>query len=374
LNLNSHLAKSPPNNPSMIERIQTQGLSRSIKPVCVVCAAELPPVRFAGQQIQPAPIDYYYPCCHTIACRMVVSRRSEMSEAGFRHYLRIEARQTQGRLLRAQLVREKSEAEAHENLVALGKLKRRLAPKSSQVQLLQLLVPSGPPRASKLAAQRREMYRYHLAKIIAEALLLEDLPDRAAGMPGLERKPSQNPLAAGEALSAPGPASELPGRLCAFCGGGCCTRGGDEAYLSAATMRRVWLTQQPELQSADDLIALYMDRLPSNSQAGSCINHGPQGCGLSREFRSDICNNYACESLAQLQTAQHKAHESTRPQLAPILVLVLRRKQDNWQRDKPGLDNAINAGALLRESGIERLTVSKSLGIRAAMRSADQAD
>jgi len=291
---------------------------------------------------------------------MIVSRRSEMSEAGFRHYLQIEVRQTQERLLRAKQAREKGEAEANENLAAWGKLKRRLAPDKSQAQFLQLLAPSGPPRASKSVLARRQVYRTHLAAIIAEALM-KDPHDSAAGVSEHQDLP-QKPFNAEGELATLSAASKLPDRLCAFCGGGCCTRGGDVAYLSAVTIRRV-MAQQPQLQSAEALMALYLERLPSRSQTGSCINHGPKGCGLSRDLRSDICNNYACEALAQLQTAQHKANESW-PQLAPISVLVLRRKQDHWQRDKPGLDNAINAGALLSEAGIAQLSASRLLGAK----------
>jgi hypothetical protein len=321
---------------------------------CVVCATALLTRQIVDAQRSQDP----FPSCEMVACRMVVSRRGEMSDAGFKHYLQIEARQTQGRIARAKLAQEKSAAEAHENLAAWGKLMRRLAPESSQAQPLQLLVPSGPARASKLTMQRRRIYRDHLAKIIAEALKPPDLGEESALEP--------QPQAAIQGLnhSAQTSSSRLAGRLCAFCGGGCCTRGGNEAYLTAATIRRVLMIQAVP-QTPSDLLAVYLDRLPSKAQTGSCINHGSQGCTLNPELRSDICNNYACEALARLQYAQGQVQNSPaqRPETS---VLVLRRKQDNWLRGTLGLDNAIKAGALLSEAGAEQVTTSRLLGKKAA--------
>ena len=95
------------------------------------------------------------------------------------------------------------------------------------------------------------------------------------------------------------------------------------------------------------MVAAYLDRVGVKSQTGSCINHGAQGCSLPKEMRSDICNRFSCESLARLQASQRGAN-------AVHVVLIVRRKQDHWHRAEPGLDNAVNAYALLHESGVRR--------------------
>lgn len=310
---------------------------------CVVCGGRL----LARQLADAQQSGNAYPACETVACRMIVSRRGEMSEAGFKHYLQIEASQTQWRLARAELMREKIRLEAQENAAAWAALRLKLK-RANQDSTLSLLLPSGPPRARKLTQQRRHAYRDHLAKIIAEAL----------SGPG----PGPEPLAATNVAPLTKPSeSSLPGRLCAFCGGGCCTRGGERAYLSAATMRRV-LAAQPDLASAGALIEAYMAMLPAKSQTGSCINHGPQGCSLSREMRSDICNNYACEALARLQHAQSHAAEP------PQTVLLLRRSRDNWQLPSVGPDNAIKAAAVMsEEGGVKRFTAAALLGSKPAL-------
>lgn len=311
---------------------------KSTAPCCVVCGGPLLARQLADAQQSKNP----YPACETVACRMIVSRRGEMSEAGFKHYLQIEANQTQWRLARAELMRTKDLAEAQENVAAWAALRLKL--KGAPRMVLPLRVPSGPARARKLTQQRRDAYRAHLAKVIDEAL----------SGPASEPPPEL-------AVAPPTSPSTLPGRLCAFCGGGCCTRGGDRAYLTAATLRRV-IAAQPDLaEQPGALIAAYMDRLPAKSQTGSCINHGPQGCGLSREMRSDICNNYACEPLGRLLHGQSQAAGQ------PQTLMVLRRSRDNWQRPSLGQDNAINAAALLSEDGCKRFTPAALLGSKPAI-------
>jgi hypothetical protein len=155
---------------------------------------------------------------------------------------------------------------------------------------------------------------------------------------------ASHPEATGIAVLAA--ASSLPGQLCALCGGGCCTRGDKHAYLNAPTLR-LFMDAHPHL-SADEVMAAYLDRVATRTQSGSCINHTRQGCCLRREMRSDTCNRFACESLARLQAAQREAQ--------PVqMILVVRRKQDQWRRTDPGLDNAINGGAVLCEAGTRRI-------------------
>src|SRR5690606_19576300 len=88
--------------------------------------------------------------------------------------------------------------------------------------------------------------------------------------------------------------------LCTACAGGCCTKGGNAAYLTAHTMQRV-RADLPDISLAD-LQQLYLMRLPRESMAGSCIYHTSEGCALPRELRSDTCNNYACEAFKALPT------------------------------------------------------------------------
>ncbi len=327
---------------------------------CVVCQQAL-----AGGATLFAAADDAYPTCHAVACRMVVSRRADMGEANFRHYLQMQARHRLqlAAATAASVARERAEAE--ENANGWAALRARVAGDLTPAPL-ELLLPSGPQRSRPLSATRRERYRAHLLGIIAEASVI----DRAA--PG---DSAAGPDAADVDADA---GSTLAGRLCGWCGGGCCTYGGDQAYLSAATMRR-FMDAQPQL-SAAEVAAAYLDRLAGSTQAKSCINHTARGCSLPREMRSTICNRFSCVSLARLQAAQRGARaqpaqqmdqagqadqmdqvEQAHPveQAVPMVhvILVVRRKQDHWRRAEPDRDNAVNAYAVLRETGVQRISL-----------------
>ena len=289
--------------------------SRSPVQHCVVCAAPLAR-SFGGA---PRALDPY-PSCQAIACRMVVSRRADMGEALFRHYLQTQSRQRQFQAAAVHAAAERKLAEVRENAAAWQALRARL-PAGLTPEPLALLLPSGPRRASRLAALRRTRYRAHLLQIIDEA-------DAFVGPVAPE-------------VTAAGGASAMPGRLCAMCGGGCCTQGGNQAYLSAATMRR-FMNAQPAL-SKQEVAAAYLACLSDKTQAGSCINHTRQGCSLPKEMRSDTCNRFACESLSRLEAAQ-------RGPAGLQAVLIVRRKQDHWNRAQAGAKNAVTGLALLREA------------------------
>jgi hypothetical protein len=293
---------------------------------CVVCDALLP-----RSFKQPAPPPDPYPSCQAVACRMVVSRRADMGEAGFRHYLQMQARHTQHRAAVARAALERKAAEAGENAAAFAALRARL-PTQLAAEPLQLLLPNGPARASRVGAERRARYREHLLDIIAEAGLI------AAGPP--VAMPAATPAAS---------PSLMPGKVCGICRGGCCTRGAEKAYLSAETMRRV-LDAQPAL-SAQQLLDTYLERVPDKAQSGSCINHTARGCSLPTDLRSDICNRFSCEPLARLQAAQREG--------VPVqAVLIVRRKQDHWRRNEAAVDNRVNALAVLRATGVQRVAIT----------------
>lgn len=82
---------------------------------------------------------------------------------------------------------------------------------------------------------------------------------------------------------------------CTLCQGFCCKGGGEHAYLDERDMARV-RQARPELD-ARAVIRLYMERVPADGYAGSCVFHGKQGCTLDRSLRSDVCNSYFCNGL-----------------------------------------------------------------------------
>jgi hypothetical protein len=269
-----------------------------------------------------------YPSCGQVTCRMVLDRRASMGDVLFRSYLARQVKQIGEQAAQDGFMQQRTALEAQENQHAWARLQASVVQPPSRTIVKELVLPSGPREQIKLTRLRRKRYRAHLQKIIAQALSVNAS------------------LTAEQATDLTPVESKLPGHLCAACGGGCCTRGGDHAYLEVATLQR-FIADHPEL-TADQILQRYVENLAKHTQLGSCINHTRKGCSLSREMRSDICNNYICAPLATLEKAQRSAE--------PIhTILVVRRKLDNWTSVAPGRDNPIQALAVLTEEGVQIL-------------------
>jgi hypothetical protein len=301
---------------------------------CVVCAAPLARIdQFRSGRDAPADP---YPTCFAIACRMVVSRRADMDDAGFRHYLQRQAKQTRERQELNRLLNARRLREEPENTQAWKGMAARLP--GSAAEPIHLLLPSGPRRARKMSARRRARYQAHLEDIVAAASLLAPAPDTAAF--ASEEKPTVAPP------PSPDRPSTMPGRLCGICAGGCCTLGAEHAYLTPAGMRA--LMDKDVALTGKAIVAAYLDHLPGRSQAGSCINHTRGGCALPREMRSATCNRYACKSLATLLQAQ-------RERSGVDTVIVIQRRLHHWRRLDTIEVNPLIGGAVLTEQGVRRV-------------------
>ena len=310
--------------------------------VCVVCAAPLNHFNFAGHGTasgaKPRAADStgcdLYPTCHAVACRMVASRRADMGEPGFKYYLQRQATEVQGRQKQSRAMAARSLRCDQENARGWAALEARVL--AGTVAPLRLVLPAGPRRTQQMRQQRRAAYQVHLKTILAEARQHSTAPAVPAGAPAVE----------------PAITSTLPGRLCGLCGGGCCTRGADHAYLKVDTVRGL-LEQHPAL-SDQEIIAAYLELLPARSKEGSCINHTSTGCALPRQLRSAVCNRYACESLGKLQHALQGAGgvES---------VLVVKRSLDNWQQSRLNREDPMTVHAVLTEQGLRRVELPNSV-------------
>jgi hypothetical protein len=287
---------------------------------CVVCGDRIPPHVSGGAARPPGP----YPSCAAAACRMVVGRRDGMGDAAFVPYLARQAAQVRERRAAVADLQDEARVRQRENAAAWSYLARRAGDAADPDGGLRITLPSGPRRTLALAERRRADYRRHLMDLVAQA------------------RDAVEEVLAEDTESA---ASTLPGRLCGLCRGGCCTRGGDHAYLTAGTMR-AYLRRHPGMTDAE-VVERYVDSLPPASQAGSCINHTPAGCALPRDMRSATCNAYACESLAQLIDAQRGEH-------APRVVLVVQRSKDKWTHAGKDVDDRMVGIASLTETATRR--------------------
>jgi len=300
-----------------------QGMLRPptrLRPACTVCGAVV-----HAAPASTLPRAEAYPVCTALACRLVVGRRAQLDDSSFRRFL-----QTQLRLRRdvAALVQrnEAQRAADQRRHEAVWAAMRAHLGRPASAGEVAVVVPSGPRQCVRLAQRRVANYRRHLQGLLEE---IAATPADAA--------PAQPEVA---------PASALGGPLCRLCGGGCCTRGEDSAYLSAATLRR-FMALRPQFGPAE-VLAAYLERMAPRTERHSCINHTAQGCGLPREMRSEVCNNFSCAALDAVQAPPAAA--------VPVQsVIAIRRRLGQWTRPTHGADNEITALALITQSGLQPL-------------------
>lgn len=307
---------------------------------CIVCGGPLP-TAFAR-----AAVDERF--CDAPRCRQALSRRETMRPVDFEFWVGLQARhvRAQAELKRADalLLTEKQNAEAAENLRCWDALDE--ACDGGRGPAARIALPSGPRRLVNLPQSARSIYRDQLTRIITQAVCgSEPLEERLqAGMP---QTPAED--------------DALGGQLCATCSGGCCTLGGTTAYLSASTIRR-YMALHPQLRPRDVLNS-YLERLQTKTERGSCVNHTSTGCGLSREMRADICNQYLCQPRKDLR-ARIALGEP------PPAAVVIIRRQDQWHRDETSLPNDIVGTARVTATGVTWLTQDAGVFVRSGAETA----
>ena len=138
-----------------------------------------------------------------------------------------------------------------------------------------------PTRQVPISARRADAHRAFLQSLAGT--------DGAAAVPGLPEPPA-----------AVAPAGPQEGRLCAQCRGRCCNEGGaNHAFITLPQLLR-WQRREAG-RTLQHAVAFFMAALPPRHTQHSCLYHGPQGCGLPREDRAEICNSHACNSLQQMR-------------------------------------------------------------------------
>jgi hypothetical protein len=85
---------------------------------------------------------------------------------------------------------------------------------------------------------------------------------------------------------------------CRVCGGHCCSKGGNDAYLDENAIAQAW-ARHPRL-SRRGLMQLYLDAIPDKAFADSCLFHAKDGCSLPRSLRAPVSEAYLCGPLERL--------------------------------------------------------------------------
>lgn len=150
------------------------------------------------------------------------------------------------------------------------------------------IVPASERLATRLPQARRTAFVNHLKKVIdtARSHLDKSLADNDG-----------NPSAP---AASPAEADPLPviKAACGTCRGKCCVAGREHAFLDVETIS-TFIQRHPEMDNRQ-VGWVYVFHIEDKTMAGSCIYHGVNGCGLPREMRAAICNEYECHALKQI--------------------------------------------------------------------------
>jgi hypothetical protein len=191
---------------------------------------------------------------------------------------------------RQRLLAEAREYERHKREELWGRV-RQLRDRSAEaigiadaatIPLAVIPYTEGP--VGPLPEHRRDALRTHLRELIRRAA--EEPPDE----PDEPAAPDLPP----DMLA-------VLGRACGQCGGYCCRKGGEHAFLRVNTVRR-YFADHPD-HGPDECVEVYLSYTNADSNEGSCVYHRPDGCALPRELRSGVCNWYLCDGLHEFRRA-----------------------------------------------------------------------
>ena len=134
--------------------------------------------------------------------------------------------------------------------------------------------------------------RRHAADV--EAPLESELEALQAYLMALEADAPDEPAL----VSEDPPAPAIAGALCTLCRGRCCRAGLRGKGFIEARQLRAWLAPRPQA-GWQDAVDHWLGFVAPEHLAESCLFHATTGCTLPRERRSEVCNTFACDALAQ---------------------------------------------------------------------------
>lgn len=312
----------------------------STRSICTVCKEPISIVHNIQQNL---------PTCHAFECQQTVSKQDSMNPFAFKHHLEFQSGLIRERLHeRNEIIRLKEEAKNKRDedehtqelqywqqaLKQLSQtlLQNPLPTRFPEENYLMAAVASGRTALTTLTPDRIEHYREHVMACAQSALeFIEQEPTLALKQDMKQEAHDEN-------------TDKIIIGLCTLCGGGCCSEGGEKAYITKDTIVR-YITTQESVQGSEqpkiELNALaitnaYLDKLSSRTHDKSCINHTSTGCCLPTEMRSDTCNNFFCPAIKTLKETPEKEG-----------VVAISRKLSHWQKEYEAGENPIIATALI---------------------------
>ncbi len=301
---------------------------------CSVCHTPLSPAD--GRRPSPSGD----PVCNATECQRILQQKAVMPAAVFAHYLKGQAAAIAGRRAAADAEkrrRDAMEAEHKAEAQALFENTLRATPGIGRKFATVVQVPTGIARSAPIPPERVAAYRQHLEDTVAKAAAIGSASEITTDINLQPQEALANTAAVFDAKPA---IARLSARLCATCRGGCCTLGGNVAYLSPLTLRK-FMDANPELDEAG-VVQAYLDRLGDHSQEGACINQTPSGCVLPVDMRSDTCNAFFCDELKDFQ--KRAASDGT-----VTHAVAVQRAWPLWRRGNAEQDASVTGVHVLKD-------------------------
>ena len=309
------------------------------KVCCFVCKEELS----ANQRLLQRDQDLK--TCNASCCRIVVMQRDSMSASLFDIHFRQQQRLITSRRSARKEEEERVDAIRRQQAAERHSIRRRVYAEDPHLQaenILAVELPFCVETLSPLPIERIDSYRLHIERLVDEALAVD-----ISGTDQAAVAFDEGPRAVGSESAVQAQLHKTSESMCALCQGGCCTRGGNTAYLNGMTLLRV-RRDNPDW-GRDQLLAAYLDRLKPETVTQSCVNHSSGGCSLPRELRSDTCNDFYCDSLREYRL--HVTKEA-----GPTMLIAVQRGEPNWRRYAADADQAIRQVVLIDQNGVRKYT------------------
>ncbi|MCF6203388.1 MAG: hypothetical protein L3J59_06905 [Methylococcaceae bacterium] len=185
-----------------------------------------------------------------------------------------------------------------ENQLIYQKNLKKYPDLSSKTHPLIVLSPYHLPKVATLPKKRKIAYLKHIQQLIKRVVEDNQSGKNTISIHNKQYPPSNMTCFDKERMIA------LNEMVCGECKGRCCLNGNDNAFLDVETIKR-YMKHNPEL-SSEQVLQNYESMITEKTHLMSCINHAETGCNLARDMRSDMCNNFYCSTLKELNTTFYK--------------------------------------------------------------------
>lgn len=307
---------------------------------CEICESKLNPILLKSSADEQN-------ICTSFECQRIYRSKETLTPYLFKtkvqfHRHLIKEKKRAAELLKQKIEKQLKQEQDENELIGTTVKSKHILYAQNPTAYPILKLPTGPSSVINLSHKRITKYTHHLYQVISEAFTLTNFTPSVGADSFVRHDKMINVLSRHPKLNV------LNDHYCTTCKGGCCVKGAEKAYLSVDTILRI-IKQQPTIRP-QALLDVYLSSLETKVIKGSCINHTKKGCGLKREYRSEICNRFYCDELHEYAEKYNTASGRIKG------ALVINRNQNLWDSKMPGVNNVVSV-SIVESSLIETISI-----------------